>query len=258
MTDSRKTLSDPQNRRAIVYLRQSSERQVRHNPESQRLQYAMVDRARDLGWSQVEVIDTDLGSSAAMGSRTREGFQRLLTAVALGDVGIVLSREVSRLSRTDKDWCHLLEVCQLFDTLLADAERVYDLNSMDDQLILGIKGTLSVVELKTLRLRLYQGMEEKARRGELSRLWPPGYVRDALGRVVKDPDERIREAIASVFRKFRELWSIRQTYRWFHDHGIELPVNKVVAGKHQIVFQLPTHSFVADVLRNPFYAGAYV
>ena len=116
----------------------------------------MVDRARDLGWSQVEVIDTDLGSSAAVGSRAREGFQRLLAAVALGDVGIVLSREVSRLSRTDKDWCQLLEICQIFDTRLADAERVYDLNSMDDQLILGIKGTLSVVELKTLRLRLYQ------------------------------------------------------------------------------------------------------
>jgi DNA invertase Pin-like site-specific DNA recombinase len=98
-------------RRAIVYLRQSSERQVRHNQESQRLQYALVDRARDLGWSQVEVIDTDLGSSAATGAGPREGFQRLLAAVALGDVGIVLSREASRLSRTDKDWCHLLEIC---------------------------------------------------------------------------------------------------------------------------------------------------
>ncbi len=258
MTDSRKTTAEPRARRAIVYLRQSSERQVLHNQESQRLQYAMVDRARDLGWSQVEVIDRDLGSSAAMGSGPREGFQRLLAAVALGDVGIVLSREASRLSRTDKDWCHLLEICQLFDTLLADAERVYDLNSMDDQLVLGIKGTLSVVELKTLRVRLFQGMEEKARRGELIRLLPPGYVRDALGKVVKDPDERVREAIASVFRKFRELWSIRQTYRWFHDHGIELPVNRVLAGKHQIVFKLPTHSFVTQVLRNPFYTGAYV
>jgi DNA invertase Pin-like site-specific DNA recombinase len=258
MTNSRKAPAEPPTRRAIVYLRQSSERQVRDNQESQRLQYAMVDRARDLGWNPVEVIDTDLGSSAAMGSGPREGFQRLLAAVALGDVGIVLSREVSRLSRTDKDWCHLLEICQIFGTLLADAERVYDLNSMDDQLVLGIKGTLSVVELKTLRMRLFQGMEEKARRGELIRLLPPGYVRDALGEVVKDPDERVREAIASVFRKFQELWSIRQTYRWFHDHGIELPVNRVLAGKRQIVFKLPTHSFVAGVLRNPFYAGAYV
>ena len=193
-----------------------------------------------------------------LGAGPREGFQRLLAAVALGDVGIVLSREASRLSRTDKDWCHLLEICQLFDTLLADAERVYDLSLLDDQLVLGIKGTLSVVELKTLRMRLYQGMEEKARRGELIRLLPPGYVCDALGKVVKDPDERVREAIASVFRKFQELWSIRQTYLWFHQHGIELPVNQVRGGQHQVVFKLPTHSFVSQVLRNPFYAGAYV
>jgi DNA invertase Pin-like site-specific DNA recombinase len=258
MTDSREIPAERQARRAIVYLRQSSERQVRHNQESQRLQYALVDRARDLGWSQVEVIDTDLGSSAAVGAGPREGFQRLLAAVALGDVGIVLSREASRLSRTDKDWCHLLEICQLFGTLLADAERVYDLSLMDDQLVLGIKGTLSVVELKTLRLRLYQGMEEKARRGELIRLLPPGYICDALGKVVKDPDQRVQEAVGSVFSKFRELWSIRQTYLWFRQHGIELPVNQVRAGKHQMVFKLPTHSFVSQVLRNPFYAGAYV
>ena len=258
MMGSSEITAERRARRAIVYLRQSSERQVRHNQESQRLQYAMVDRARNLGWSQVEVIDTDLGSSAAIGAGPREGFQRLLAAVALGDVGIVLSREASRLSRTDKDWCHLLEICQLFDTLLADAERVYDLSLLDDQLVLGIKGTLSVVELKTLRMRLYQGMEEKARRGELIRLLPPGYVCDALGQVVKDPDQRVQEAIASVFRKFQELWSIRQTYLWFRQHGIELPVNQVRGGKHQIVFKLPTHSFVSQVLRNAFYAGAYV
>ena len=258
MMGSSEITAERRARRAIVYLRQSSERQVRHNQESQRLQYALVDRAHDLGWSQVEVIDTDLGSSAAIGAGPREGFQRLLAAVALGDVGIVLSRETSRLSRTDKDWCHLLEICQLFDTLLADAERVYDLSLLDDQLILGIKGTLSVVELKTLRMRLCQGMEEKARRGELIRLLPPGYVCDALGQVVKDPDQRVQEAIASVFRKFQELWSIRQTYLWFRQHDIELPVNQVRGGKHQIVFKLPTHSFVSQVLRNAFYAGAYV
>ena len=123
MTDSRKLTAERRARRAIVYLRQSSERQVRHNQESQRLQYALVDRARDLGWSQVEVIDTDLGSSAALGAGPREGFQRLLAAVALGDVGLVLSREASRLSRTDKDWCQLMEVCQVFDTLLRTRSR---------------------------------------------------------------------------------------------------------------------------------------
>jgi len=242
----------------MVYLRQSSERQVQHNLESQRLQYALADRARALGWTQVEVIDCDLGASAALGAAPREGFARLLASVALGEAGIVLSREVSRLARTDKDWCHLIEVCQLFDTLIGDAEHVYDVNVLDDQLVLGIKGTLSVVELKVLKLRLLQGMEAKARRGELVRMLPPGYVTDGTGKVVKDPNVRVQEAIALIFRTFRETWSIRQTFKWFHAQGIELPVNRARDGRVEVVFQLPTHSFIGDVLRNPIYAGAYV
>jgi DNA invertase Pin-like site-specific DNA recombinase len=245
-------------RKAIVYLRQSSERQVQQNLESQRLQYALADRARALGWTQVEVIDRDLGWSAAMGAAPREGFARLLASVALGEVGLVLSREVSRLSRTDKDWCHLLEVCQLFDTLIGDAEQVYDVSLIDDQLVLGIKGTLSVVELKVLKLRLLQGMEAKARRGELIRILPPGYVTDGTGKVVKDPNVRVQEAMALIFRTFRETWSIRQTFKWFHAQGIELPVTRKRDGRVEVVFQLPTHSFIGHVLRNPIYAGAYV
>ncbi len=201
-------------RKAIVYLRQSSERQVVQNTESQRLQYKLEDHARELGFKQVEIIDTDLGSSAAIGAAPREGFERLVASVAIGEVGLILSREVSRLSRTDKDWCQLLEVCQLFGTLIGDAERVYDLSLMDDQLVLGIKGTLSVVELKLLNLRLQQGMEEKARRGELVRLLPPGYVRDGAGKVVKDPDRRVQEAIELVFQIFRQTRGIRQTFIW--------------------------------------------
>src|SRR5258705_1769281 len=141
-------------RKAIVYLRQSSEKQVRQNKESQRLQYDVAERMRALGWEQVEIVDGDLGSSAAMASARREGFERVLSSVALGEVGIVGSREVSRLSCTDKDWCRLLEVCQIFGTLIADEQQVYDLNYLDDQLVLGIKGTLSVVELKVIRQRL--------------------------------------------------------------------------------------------------------
>src|SRR5713101_513310 len=141
-------------RKAIVYLRQSSEKQVRQNTESQRLQYELAERLRSLGWQEIEVINSDLGSSAAMGSASREGFERVLTSVALGEVGIVVSREVSRLSRTDKDWCRLFEVCQIFGTLIGDEQQVYDLSYLDDQLVLGIKGTLSVVELKVLRQRL--------------------------------------------------------------------------------------------------------
>jgi len=138
-------------RKGVVYIRQSSDKQVRQNQESQRLQYDLAERMRALGWKQVEIINSDLGSSAAMASARREGFERVLSLVALGEVGIVGSREVSRLSRTDKDWCRLLEVCQIFGTLIADEQQVYDLNYLDDQLVLGIKGTLSVVELKVLR-----------------------------------------------------------------------------------------------------------
>ena len=138
-------------RKAIVYLRQSSEKQVRQNLESQRLQYELAERIRSLGWQDIEVINSDLGRSAGLGSAVREGFERVLSAVALGEVGIVVSREVSRLSRTDKDWCRLAEVCQIFGTLIGDEQQVYDLSYLDDQLVLGIKGTLSVVELKVLR-----------------------------------------------------------------------------------------------------------
>jgi len=243
-------------RRAIVYLRQSSEKQVRQNKESQRLQYDVADRMRALGWKQVEIVDGDLGFSAAMASARREGFERVLSSVALGEVGIVGSREVSRLSRTDKDWCRLLEVCQIFGTLIADEQQVYDLNYLDDQLILGIKGTLSVVELKVIRQRLQAGQESKARRGELLKRLPVGYVRDPMGKVVFHPDQRVCEAIQLVFAKFRERWTVRQTFQWFRDHDLELPVNPIQGT--QLVWKIPTQSLVRDILCNPFYAGAYV
>src|SRR5258706_10553113 len=169
-------------RKAIVYLRQSSEKQVRQNKESQHLQYDVAERMRALGWEQVEIVDGDLGSSAAMASARREGFERVLSSVALGEVGIVGSREVSRLSRTDKDWCRLLAGCQIFGTLIADEQQVYDLNYLDDQLVLGIKGTLSVVELKVLRPRLHAGQPSKARRGQLFKKIPVGSGRDPIGR----------------------------------------------------------------------------
>ena len=245
-------------RKAVVYLRQSSIAQVKHNQESQRLQYALTDTAKAYGFKHVEVVDCDLGMSAATGAQAREGFRQVLTSVALGEVGIVLSRELSRLSRTDKDWCQLIELCQIFNTLIADAENLYDLNRLDDQLVLGIKGTLSVVELKTLKFRLQQGREEKAKRGELGRCLAPGYVTDPLGQIVKDPDLRVQEVMALVFKKFHELGSIRQTYRWFHEENIELPVNKALGGQFQLVWKLPSVSFVSDVLHNPLYAGAYV
>jgi DNA invertase Pin-like site-specific DNA recombinase len=243
-------------RKAIVYLRQSSERQVRQNLESQRLQYEMAERIRGLGWQQVEIIDSDLGTSAAIGSICREGFERVLSSVALGEVGILVSREVSRLSRTDKDWCRLVEVCQIFGTLIGDEQQVYDLSYLDDQLVLGIKGTLSVVELKVLRQRLQAGQESKARRGELFKRLPVGYMKDATGKVALHSDRRVAEAIHLVFTKFRELWSVRQTFQWFRDHDVELPANPIRGTR--LVWKIPSQSLVRDILRNPFYAGAYV
>lgn len=245
-------------RNAVVYLRQSSDRQVQKNLESQRLQYGLADWARDMGWAKVEIIDADLGVSASVGGPDRDGFDRLIELVVRGDVGIILSREASRLSRTDKDWCRVFEVCPLFDTLIGDGQQVYDLNLLDDQLVMGMKGTISVVELRMLQLRLRAAAEAKAERGELERLLPPGYVRDAYGKSVKDPDRRVREAIDMVFRKFRELWSVRQTFLWFHSEGVKLPVNKKQHGRMGIIWQLPTYSFLKDVLQNPHYAGAYV
>src|SRR3982751_6909259 len=242
-------------RKAIVYLRQSSEKQVRQNLESQRLQYELAERIRGLGWQEIEIIQSDLGSSAAMGSASREGFERVLTSVALGEVGIVVSREASRLSRTDKDWCRLLEVCQIFGTLIADEQHIYDLNSLDDQLVLGIKGTLSVIELKVLRQRMLAGQESKARRGELFKRLPVGYVLDEMGKVVFHPDRRVYEALQLVFIKFRELWSVRQTFQWFRDHDVELPANPIHGTR--LVWKIPSHSLIRDVLCNPFYGGAY-
>src|SRR5437870_2233584 len=245
-------------RKAIVYLRQSSERQVQRHTESQRLQYALADRAQALGFEQVDIIDTDLGRSAAIGAVRREGFERLIAAVAVGEVGLVLSLEASRLSRTDQDWCRLLELCQLFDTLIADADTVYDVNAFDDQLVLGIKGTMSVAELKMLHQRMQQGTEAKARRGALVRLLPPGYVRDARGQIVKDPDQRVQQAIQQVFRIFRQKRSIRQTFTWFQCRGLELPVNKHHEATTRLVWKVPSQPFLGSMLHNPCYAGAYV
>lgn len=244
-------------KKAIVYLRQSSPGQVKNNLESQRLQYELVEKAKNLGFVNVQVIDSDLGASAATGSRQRLGFQQMLTSVAVGDVGIILSRELSRLSRTDKDWCHLMEICQLFDTLIGDDETVYDPAHYDDQLVLGIKGTISVAELNVLRMRLIQGKEAKAKRGELFGTVAPGYIRDG-STIIKDPNLRVQEIMALIFSKFQELGSLRQTYCWFMENHIEVPVNKTTGSQLKLHWKLPAQTFIPGVLHNPIYAGAYV
>lgn len=243
---------------AIVYVRQSSNRQVIHNKESQKLQYALKNKAKEYGFNRINTIDDDLGYSAASGACRREGFERMLSSIALGEVGIIFSREASRLSRNDKDWCHLFEVCGLFDTLIGDDEHVYNPNNIDDQMVLGIKATMSVVELKILKMRMIAGMEEKARRGELKRRPAPGYIWNSSDKLVKDPDKRVQEAIELIFKKYREIQSIRQTYLWFHNNNIELPVNDFRNGFRILKWKLPTKSFISDVVRNVVYAGVYM
>lgn len=253
--DTHKLTPERLSRKAIVYLRQSSAHQVLHNRESQRLQYALAERATTFGFKNVETVDEDLGLSASVGARPRVGFERVLSQVALGQVGLVLSREVSRLLRTDKDWCQLVEVCRLFDTLIGDEDGLYDLNTSNDQLLLGVKGTISVVELRTLQLRLRDGIEAKAKRGELYQgPLAAGFVLDGAGKLVKDPNRRVQDAIQQIFTKFSEVWSIRQTFQWFRDHEVEVPVR---APSGQLRWKVPSHEYIAGILHHPIYAGVY-
>ena len=198
------------NRRAIVYLRQSSAKQVEQNQESARNQRALTDRLLELGWNseQVSVIDEDQGKSAAH-SAGREGFQKLVADVGLGRVGIIVGYEVSRLSRNCADWHQLLELCAVFDTLIGDVDGIYHPRDFNDRLLLGLKGTMSAAELHSLRLRLDAGRLSKARRGELVQQLPTGLLRTDEG-VILDPDESIQCRIRLIFKKFQELNSVRQ------------------------------------------------
>jgi DNA invertase Pin-like site-specific DNA recombinase len=186
-------------RDAIVYVRQSTAFQVAQNLESQRRQYGLTERARQLGWSDIEVIDDDLGRSGA-GAR-RPGFEKLLAAICEGRVGAVLSLEASRLARNGRDWHTLLEFCGLVDTLIVDEDGVYDAASPNDRLLLGMKGTMSEMELSVFRQRSIEAMRQKARRGELFLTVAVGYVKADGDRIERDADRRIQEAIALVFRK---------------------------------------------------------
>ncbi len=200
---SRKVTASHLKRCAYLYVRQSTIRQVFENSESTRRQYDLKDRAIALGWpsESVVVIDSDLGLSGAS-AVDRAGFQRLVTEVGLGNAGIVLGLEVSRLARNSSDWHRLLEICALSDTLLLDEDGVYSPRDFNDRLLLGLKGTMSEAELHFLRARLRGGIENKARRGELKSLLPVGLAYDNQGKVVLDPDKQIQEAIRSFFNVY--------------------------------------------------------
>ncbi|MFM0139816.1 recombinase family protein [Caballeronia grimmiae] len=242
-------------RRAYVYVRQSTLDQVHFNRESQLRQYGLADRARGLGWPDVTVIDDDLGRSGS--GIHRPGFERLLAALCSGEVGAVLCIEASRLARNGRDWHTLLEFCRLVGCLLIDEDGIYDPRQPNDRLLLGMKGTLSEMELSTFRQRSQAAIDQKAKRGELFTSIPIGYVRAPGNRIEKDPDLRIREALDLVFRKFREFGSVRQVLLWIRQERIELPaVNYGPDGRH-IEWKLPVYNTLLHILTNPTYGGAY-
>lgn len=241
-------------RRAILYVRQSSPQQLANNEESRRLQYAMRERLQTMGWHDVEVIDEDLGKSAA-GSVDRSGFRRLVAEVSLGLVGVVAAREVSRFARNSRDWQQLVEICRVVDTLLVDHEAVYAPRSSNDRLLLGLKGSLNEYELDLLRLRGLEARREKAGRGELVAGVPIGYRVTEDDRLEKTPDVRVRQMIELIFAKFFELGSARQVTLWLLASGMQVAITRDRRGT--VEWKAATADYVTRMLANPAYAGAY-
>jgi DNA invertase Pin-like site-specific DNA recombinase len=240
-------------RKAILYVRQSSAYQVSHNLESQKLQYAMQERLRQLGWREIEVVDEDLGRSAA-GTVTRTGFERMVVEVSLGKVGAVAAREVSRFARNSREWQQLVEVCRVVDTVLIDQETVYAPRHSNDRLLLGLKGSLNEYELDLLRQRSLEARREKAKRGELIVNAPVGYLKTEAQTLEKTPDRRVQEAILLAFEKIGELGSVRQTLLWFLEHGLQFPVH---TARGELGWKRPSYASIYRLLANPAYGGAY-
>ena len=216
-------------RGAYVYIRQSTADQLLHNAESRRRQYGLADRAQQLGWTTVEVIDDDLGRSG--GGISRPGFERLLAAICEGRVGAVLAIEASRLARNGRDWHTLIEFCGLVGTLIVDEDGIYDPQHPNDRLLLGMKGTMSELELSQFRQRSQEALKQKARRGALFLGVATGYLKVERDRIEKDPDQRVQEALKLVFAKFAEFQSVRRVHAWLRDEGISLPIARYQAAE---------------------------
>lgn len=261
MTDVSKIQTTHLQRAAFVYIRQSTPSQVAHNRESTARQYALANRACQLGWrqDQVVIIDEDLGLSGATPDK-RSGFARLTSEVGLAHAGIVLGLEASRLARNNIDWYRLLELCGLTNTLIGDNDGVYHPAMFNDRLLLGLKGTMSEAELHLIRARLDGGIRNKAARGELRRGLPVGLVwGEADGEVLFHPDEAVTSAVRSVFARFAEYGSARRVWLWFRSEGLPFPAQTGARGqlRSPIRWITPTYTAIHQVLANPVYAGAY-
>lgn len=259
MPASGKIQSRHRDRQAVVYVHQSTLQQVSRHQESTRLQYGLAERAVDLGWPRhlVSVIDDDLGKSG-VSAEGRPGFQRLVAAVSLEQVGIVLGAEMSRLARSCRDWHQLLEVCALFGALIGDLDGVYDPRNYNDRLLLGLKGTMSEAELHVLKQRMLAGKRAKAERGDLGVRLPMGYVRRASGEVAKDPDEQAQAVIQLVFDQFERLGTLNGVLQYLVRHQIQLPC-RAHAGpaKGELEWRRPSRATLSNLLHHPIYAGAY-
>lgn len=243
-------------RGAFIYIRQSTADQLANNHESRRRQYDLAERARALGWADVTVIDDDLGRSGS-GVR-RPGFERLLAAICEGRVGAVFAIEASRLARNGRDWHTLIEFCGLVATLIVDEDGTYSAQDPNDRLLLGMKGTMSELELSLLRARSMEALRQKARRGELFSIVAVGYVRADRGKIEMDPDLRVRDAIGLVFARFTEMQSVRQVFLSLRADQIALPyIDHRQAGERRPLWKVPAYATVNNLLTNPVYAGAY-
>ena len=243
-------------RKALIYIRQSTPHQVLTNQESLQLQYALQQRALELGWraEDIELIDHDLGLTAAFASH-RSGFQELVTKVSLGQVGIVLSVEVTRLSRNCSDWYPLLDVCGYRGCLIADRDGIYDPGSANGRLLLGLKGQLSELELHTIKARMTAGLLNKAQRGELALSLPIGLTRDAIGKVHKDPYREVADRLALVFTTFLRVRSANKVLQFLNAQDLCLPRRDRFG---EVVWKKPTVAAILQMLKNPPYAGAFV
>jgi DNA invertase Pin-like site-specific DNA recombinase len=251
-----KLTADRLSRRAIVYIRQSSVGQVLHNQESQRRQYGLVDRARELGFQDIAVIDDDLGRSGS-GLVERPGFQRLVAEVCTGEVGAIFCIEASRLARNGRDWHHLIELCGMVAAVVVDPDGIYDPAVINDRLLLGLKRTMSEFELNLLRQRSVEAIRQKASRGELQFGLPVGYVWAPNGKIEMDPDQRVQQALHLVFSKMTELGSVRQVLLRFRQEQVCLPARSFEELREGTVWKLPIYNGILKILTNPIYAGAY-